>query len=29
MMDIELTPEGYSKEVTKNGMLLSDRIKEA
>lgn len=29
MMDIELTPEGYSKEITKNGMLLSDRIKEA
>lgn len=29
MMDIELTPEGYSKEVTQNGMLLSDRIKEA
>ncbi len=29
MMDIELTPEGYSEELTKNGMLLSDRIKEA
>ena len=29
MMDIELTPEGYSKEITQNGMLLSDRIKEA
>lgn len=29
MMDIELTPDGYSEEITKNGMLLADKIKEA
>lgn len=29
MMDIELTPDGYSEEITKNGMFLADKIKEA
>lgn len=29
MTDIELTPEGYSKDLTKNGMFLADKVKEA